>query len=121
MKRNGVRVLAVLLLVFATGSCSTRYGAPLGVNVINEAEYICTDDSLMKVRYYSLTDNSLYFVKIVMSDGNEYTLPQVIAASGARYSDDRNIQFWIKGDSMTLYSLGAKGEWEKITEGIVKE
>ena len=68
-----------------------------------------------------LTDNSLYFVKVKMVDGKEYTLPQVIAASGARYSDEYSLQFWIKGNSMTLYTMNEEREWEIIKEGTVKE
>ena len=35
------------------------------------------------------------------------TLAQTPVASGARYADDKGIEFWIKGDSATFTSFGA--------------
>jgi membrane-bound inhibitor of C-type lysozyme len=54
-------------------------------------------------------------------DGKEYTLPQVISASGVRYSDEYSIQFWTKGNRMTLYTMNEEREWDIVKEGIVKE
>jgi len=121
MRRKVAIAIAVILLVIAFTGCSTLAKEKLNLELTQEVEYICSDESKINVRFYTLTDNSLYFVKVKMVDGKEYTLPQVIAASGARYSDEYSLQFWIKGKSMTLYTMNEEREWEIIKEGTVKE
>ena len=122
MRRKVVIVIGVLLLlVISFTGCSTIAKEKLAVELTQEVEYISSDESKIEARFYSLTDNSLKFVKVKMVDGKEYTLPQVIAASGARYSDEYSLQFWIKGNAMTLYKMNEEREWEIIKEGTVKE
>lgn len=113
--------IAGILLILLLGGCKNGNKEELGIKVVYEAEYICLDQSRIEARYFSLTDDSLNFVKIKMPDGEKHTLPQVIAASGARYSDEHSIQFWIKGNAMTLYAMGEEDEWKKIKEGMAKE
>jgi membrane-bound inhibitor of C-type lysozyme len=121
MRRKVVIVIGVLLLVIAFTGCITIAKEKLTVELTQEVEFICSDESKIEARFYTLTDNSLNFVKVKMVDGKEYTLPQVIAASGARYSDEYSLQFWIKGNSMTLYKMNEEREWEIIKEGTIKE
>jgi membrane-bound inhibitor of C-type lysozyme len=121
MRKKVVIAIAVILLVIAFTSCSTIVKEKLNVELTQEVEYLCSDESKIEARFYALTDNSLNFVKVKMVDGKEYTLPQVIAASGARYSDEYSLQFWIKGNSMTLYKMNEEREWEILKEGTVKE
>ena len=121
MRRKVAIAIAVIQLVIAFTGCSTLAKEKLNLELTQEVEYICSDESKINVRFYTLTDNSLYFVKVKMVDGKEYTLPQVIAASGARYSDEYSLQFWIKGNSMTLYKMNEEREWRIIKEGTVKE
>jgi membrane-bound inhibitor of C-type lysozyme len=121
MRRKVVIAIAVILLIIAFTGCSTIAKEKLTVELTQEVEYICSDESKIEARFYTLTDNSLNFVKVKMVDGKEYTLPQVIAASGARYSDEYSLQFWIKGNSMTLYKMNEEREWEIIKEGTIKE
>jgi membrane-bound inhibitor of C-type lysozyme len=121
MRRKVAIAMAVILLVIAFTGCTTIAIEKLNVELIQEEEYVCSDGSKINVRFYTLTDKSLNFVKVKMVDGKEYTLPQVIAASGARYSDEYSLQFWIKGNSMTLYKMNEEREWEIIKEGTVKE
>lgn len=61
------------------------------------------------------------FVKVKIAGENEYTLPQVIAASGVRYSDEYSIQFWVKGSIITLYKMNEVREWEIVKEGKVSK
>jgi len=39
-------------------------------------------------RYGYLSDGSLQFVKVLMPNGKEYTLPSLVSASGARFTDE---------------------------------
>ena len=49
-----------------------------------------------------------------MPDGRKYTLPQVVSGSGARYTDEREIEWWIKGDSAMIKKHAADGDWIDI-------
>jgi membrane-bound inhibitor of C-type lysozyme len=63
-------------------------------------------------RYGALSDGSLHFVKVETSDGQEYTLPQVVSASGARYTDERELVWWTHQGTVRLDVRGADGNWE---------
>ena len=120
--RNKVSIaLGIIFLVIAFMGCTTKNKEKLYIELTQEVEYLCSDKSIVNARFYTLTDNSLGFVKVNMADVKEHTLPQVIAASGVRYSDEYSIQFWVKGNTMTLYMKREDGEWEIIKEGTVKE
>ncbi len=72
--------------------------------------------------YYSLSDDSLNFVKVTMPDGEQYTLPQVVSGSGARYTLDRELVWWVKGDSVLVQTRDENGEWQiKYTLEAIKE
>lgn len=74
--------------------------------------YQCQDDALIEVRYFSLDDNSLHFVKMTLPDGSTSTLPQVLSASGARYTDDGLIAWWAKGDGGFVEMRDENGLWQ---------
>jgi membrane-bound inhibitor of C-type lysozyme len=121
MRRKTFITMGVILLVITFIGCSTKAKEKLNVELIQEVEYQCSDESIVNARFYKLTDYSLQFVKVKLMDGKEYTLPQVISASGVRYSDEYSIQFWTKGNRMTLYTMNEEREWDIVKEGIVKE
>jgi len=81
-----------------------------------EVTYQRTDGESITVAYYTLSDNSLNFVKLHFSDGRELTLPQVVSASGARYTDERDWEWWIKGESAMLRTRDGYGQWQ--THGL---
>jgi membrane-bound inhibitor of C-type lysozyme len=62
--------------------------------------------------YGSLSDGRLHFVKVKMPDGREYTLPQVVSASGARYTDEREIVWWTHHGKVRVDIRGAEGGWK---------
>jgi membrane-bound inhibitor of C-type lysozyme len=76
-----------------------------------EVEYRCGNGERIVARYYSLSDHSLDFVKVLLPDGREYTLPQVVSGSGVRYSTDRDLVWWTKGDSAFAEVRGPEGDW----------
>lgn len=74
--------------------------------------YQCENGDRIIAKYYSLSDNSLNFVKIIPPGGKEQTLPQGLSASGARYTDDREFVWWIKSDSARLEVRDGEGNWQ---------
>ncbi|MHB8771505.1 MAG: MliC family protein [Syntrophales bacterium] len=75
------------------------------------AVYRCEGGERIVARSYSLSDRSLDFVKVLLPDGREVTLPQALSASGVRYTDDREWVWWTKGDSAFAETRAPDGEW----------
>ncbi|MGV8079564.1 MAG: MliC family protein [Syntrophales bacterium] len=114
MKRRRVWiVVGVLVLVFF---CGSALAAPhrLSVSAGKVVTYVCDGGDRILATYYELSDRSLSFVKVRLPGGREYTLPQALSASGARYTDDRELVWWIKGDAAFAEGRDAGGEWKPI-------
>jgi membrane-bound inhibitor of C-type lysozyme len=109
-------VLTLFQLIF--WGCGSSKNS-LKVNKDKEAIYNCGNGFKIKADYYSLSDNSLRFVKIILPGGNEYTLPQVVSGSGARYTDEREMEWWIKGDSAVLKKRADNGDWIDINKNCI--
>ncbi len=91
-----------LLLISALLAAAPSFAAPrLEVSRGSVASYRCADGSRVRAVYYRLSDDSLAFVKLTL-DGREFTLPNVISASGSRYSDLAMLEWWTKGSGATL-------------------
>lgn len=105
----------VMLLAVASG-CATTSEATLGVSPGMAYIYETNTGERLDVTYYTLTDDSLDFVRVVMPDGQKYTLPQTVSASGARYSDGMTLVWWSKGDSAFVEARGDDGEWTSLYE-----
>lgn len=76
--------------------------------------YRCEAGVQITARYATLADESLRFVKLTMPGGGEVTLPQVLSASGARYSDDGQWGWWIKGEGGRLEGRAPDGTWRPL-------
>lgn len=74
--------------------------------------YQCANDQKVQVSYYALSDDSLNFIKLALPDGKDYTLPQVVSASGARYTDEHEAVWWNKGSEGFVEMRGEGGEWQ---------
>jgi membrane-bound inhibitor of C-type lysozyme len=116
MNRN-YKVLKAILIILIFAGCRIKTEKPLSVMLGKEYIYTCSDGSKVKARFGELSDNSLTFVKIVMPDGKEFTLPQLVSASGARYSNEHEMEFWIKGDNVTISTINDDGKWVIVAEG----
>jgi len=115
-----IRRLLFLAAAAALFACCAKPAEPeLKVIRTSEALYKCSDGSSIKAAFYSLSDNSLNFVKIVLNNSEEYTLPQYISASGARYCDEHTVEFWTKGDSASLLTVDDSGYWTLSKEGTI--
>ena len=73
--------------------------------------YLCERGERLEATYYALSDQSLAFVRLRLPDGRQQTLPQIASASGARFSADSDLTWWIKGNSGFLQQRNAQGAW----------
>jgi len=76
--------------------------------------YRCDMGEKITARYFALSDKSLEFVKLQLPDGKNYTLPLALSASGARYTDDRELVWWTKGDTAFAQKRDENGEWQIV-------
>lgn len=107
-------VFLLFCALFSLGGLSFAEEQPLAVTGGEPVIYSCDNGDRVVARYYSLSDESLCFVKVLFSDGREYTLPQVLSASGARYTDDMELVWWIKGDQAYVEKRDHQGEWQPL-------
>lgn len=114
MGKNILRVLcSVAVLAFASG-CTMVKVNHLTIRGGDPVAYQCANGERIVARYYSLSDKSLGFVKLCLADGTEYTLPQVVSGSGARYSDDRDMVWWTKGETAFAEMRDQDGQWRTV-------
>ncbi len=114
-KKIMITFCAVAVLSVMTG-CRGGSGNDLTVLGGDPVDYNCSNGDRIVARYYTLSDSSLHFVKVLMPDSREFTLPQVLSGSGARYTDDRMLTWWIKGDSASVEMRDDNGNWQTIYE-----
>ena len=114
-------VLLLWCALFSLGGLSFAGEEPLSVTGGEPVIYVCDNGDRVVARYYALSDESLRFVKVLFSDGREYTLPQVLSASGARYTDDMELVWWIKGDQAYVEKRDEAGEWQPYGDCQVSE
>jgi membrane-bound inhibitor of C-type lysozyme len=107
-------VVMVLILLTASlpGFASGGEKPALKVQGGKAVTYVCETGDRVTARYYSLSDRSLDFVKVTLPDKTEYTLPQVMSASGVKYSDDFKLVWWTKGETAFMQARDDKGEWK---------
>ena len=87
-----------------TGGLTVRGGEPV--------MYRCGNGEKIVARYYSLSDDSLHFVKVTMPGGKVYTLPNVLSASGARYTNEIELVWWTKGRTAFVQERDKNGDWQ---------
>ncbi len=107
--------LIFMTALLCLGSCAAPARASnkegLGVQGGGSVTYLTENGEEIQARYYSLSDDSLHFVKLTLPDGKLYTLPNVMSASGARYTDDFELVWWTKGDGAFAEMRAEDGEW----------
>ena len=116
MKRNiSCKLIAGVSIFLCVISC-TKNSNPEIVKTA-EAVYQNSEGKILEAVFYSLSDNSLNFVRVTY-DEKQYTLPQLVSASGARYSDEFSMEFWVKGNTASV-TTGFDGD-EKRDEFFVQ-
>ncbi|WP_429103385.1 MliC family protein [Aeromonas hydrophila] len=112
MKHANLLLLGIASLTLLSG-CERGAGT-LSVTGGDPVTYLCEQGQRVQVRYFALSDQSLNFVKLALSDGKDYTLPQSVSASGARYTDDHEAVWWNKGDEGFVEMRDKDGEWQSV-------
>ena len=105
----GISIITVIALASCSGSGTKQ--EKLTVTGGSTITYLCDTGETITVRYFALSDKSLEFVKLRMPDGKDYTLPLALSASGVRYTDDRELVWWTKGDTAFAQKRGENGDW----------
>ena len=107
------KTLFIIILTVSLCSCVTNSQEKVPTVDLRSPVYYKSDNGdHFEARYGSLSDGSLNFVKLKMPDGREYTLPQAISGSGARYTDDREIVWWEHQGTVRVDIRDAEGKWK---------
>jgi membrane-bound inhibitor of C-type lysozyme len=121
MNTTTVLVAASLLLSINGSAFAKIRSTELGLAGGKPFSYQCDNGKKVIARYYNLSDNSLSFVKLTL-DGKEYTLPQVMSASGVRYTDEHKIEWWTKnGATLDEDVADDKSKLAACAEATVKK
>ena len=106
-------VFTCLLGALLYGCSGSRNHVDLTICGGNPIIYESDRGERIIARYFTLSDRSLDFVKVTLPGGREYTLPQVLSASGVRYTDDRELVWWTKGSTAFAEVRDENGQWER--------
>lgn len=106
-------IFLILTPLFFTTVLSAK-PSNLHLKVISKVAYECEQKEKIIARYYTLSDDSLSFVKLRYKN-HSYTLPQIVSASGARYSDLHEVEWWSKGNQATFTTLHQEAKNNTIT------
>lgn len=119
--RSTVTLIALFVMALAVRSTQASTNLDPVVERGESFRYRCEGGQIIKATYYSLNDHSLSFVRIQLPDGRRLTLPEVMSASGARFSSDQDVIWWIKGNSGFVQQRDAKGQWAVTMNSCVAE
>jgi membrane-bound inhibitor of C-type lysozyme len=111
--------LFIIILAVSLCSCVTNSQEKIPTVDIGQPVYYKSDNGeRFEAKYGSLSDGTLHFVKVKMPDGREYTLPQAISGSGARYTDDREIVWWEHQGTVQVDVRDLEGKWKTEYSGL---
>ena len=96
-----ISILFAVSLLASTSSIAFAKTNKLSVSIDATAHYQCDNGSKVTASYYHLSDDSLSFVKLTIKN-EAYTLPQVVSASGVRYTDEHKVEWFTKEDEALL-------------------
>ena len=119
--RSTVTLIALLVMALAVPSTLANSNLDPVVERGHSFRYRCEGGQIIRATYYSLNDHSLSFVRLKLPDGRRLTLPEVMSASGARFSSDQDVIWWIKGNSGFVQQRDEKGKWTITFSSCVAE
>jgi membrane-bound inhibitor of C-type lysozyme len=105
-------IFIICITVSLCGCVGGQHKAVLTVDIGLPVYYRSDNGDHFVAKYGSLSDGSLHFVKVKMPDGKDYTLPQVVSASGVRYTDDRELAWWTHQGTVRVDVRDADGKWK---------
>ena len=109
--RSRIHLIALLGTAVAATSPPAHGMADPVVERVSQQRYRCGGGQTIEATYYSLDDRSLRFVRLLLPDGRRLTLPQVMSASGERFSADQDVTWWVKGNSGFVQQRNQRGDW----------
>jgi membrane-bound inhibitor of C-type lysozyme len=113
MLRRSAAALVIGILTASLCGCGVSlHKTALAADIGPPVYYRSDNGDQFVARYGSLSDGSLHFVKVEMPDGKGYTLPQVVSASGVRYTDERELVWWTHQGTVRVDVRDADGNWE---------
>jgi membrane-bound inhibitor of C-type lysozyme len=112
MKRSIIFVLLILVIACGAGLWCFRNksntNSSVSPSLIAQVTYICNGGKTIDATFYQWQERPVKpgqppqhsgSVKLVLSDGRTFNLPQTISADGARYANsDESFVFWSKGN-----------------------
>jgi membrane-bound inhibitor of C-type lysozyme len=102
------------VLFFLSSALLSAKAHELTVTLSEPIIYLSQDNKTFIARYGALSDDSLSFIKVTLPNGIEKTLPRAISASGARYADGRELEWWEhKGEVCVTKRDNATQNWLK--------
>ncbi|MCF8127626.1 MAG: MliC family protein [Deltaproteobacteria bacterium] len=112
---------AFLISISVVSLCAC-FGNPqnkvLTVDIGSPVYYENKNGDHFEAKHGSLSDGTLHFVKVKMPDGQEYTLPQAVSGSGARYTDDKEIVWWEHQGTVRVDVRDSEGKWKTKYSGL---
>ncbi len=112
-----LKALAAIVLLLSLLACADHYDH-------RSYTYYSPDGAAIKAVYHnpreSAPDGSLYSVSLRLPDGTSFDLPQAMAASGVRYSDEKTYLWWTKGDGAFLEKAIEDGSWIILYPDLVQ-
>lgn len=105
---------AISILALSLSSCFTNQHTVLTAEIGAPVYYRSEKGDVFAARYGSLSDGTLHFVKVKMPDGQQYTLPQIVSASGVRYTDERKLVWWTHQGTVRVDVRDEGGKWKTI-------
>ncbi len=67
----------------------------------------------INLNLYSIANTSLNFIKLNYKY-KSYTLPKLVSADGARFTDDRDLTVWLVGDKLRVINNLQKHDSEPV-------
>ena len=81
------------------------------VQTLARVVYGCSGGVEIRASYHQLSDGSLQWVKLTLPGGEERILPHAVSASGDRYSEELDLDWWARGDEAFARTRDADGNW----------
>lgn len=121
MKKTFIIVLLIIIIGVAIWYVNEKEDKDSDMSLINQVTYNCDNNKTIEAAFYKGEDIPVELgeppiptgkVKLVLSDGRNFNLPQTISASGVRYANhDESFVFWSKGDGALVLENGMEKDY----------